>query len=189
MEKNRLVAQRVYLAGPIDYADDDGIAWRQAITPKLEAMNIMVMDPTNKMTTNTRFNEVGEEQNNLKELKKLGRWHELRSEMKPIVLVDLRMVEIADFVIAYIDQSTPMCGTWEELFVSLRQRKPTFVVAEGGKENMPLWLFGRINPDYIFDSFEDLDNYLSGINEGKIAEDATRWVFFNEKPLPVPTPV
>ena len=70
MEKNRLVAQRVYLAGPIDYADDDGIAWRQAITPKLEAMNIMVMDPTNKMTTNTRFNEVGDEQNNLKELKK-----------------------------------------------------------------------------------------------------------------------
>ena len=104
MGKNRLVAQRVYLAGPIDYADDDGIGWRQAITPKLEAMNIMVMDPTNKMTTNTRYNEVGEEQNNLKELKKLGRWHELRSEMKPIVLVDLRMVEIADFVIAYIDQ-------------------------------------------------------------------------------------
>jgi len=181
MAKNRLVAQRVYLAGPIDYAEDDGVAWRQDITPVLESMNIMVMDPTNKMTTNTKYNEVGDEQNNLKKLKELGRWHELRSEMKPIVLVDLRMVEIADFVIAYIDPTTPMCGTWEELFVSLKQRKPTFVVAEGGKEAMPLWLFGRINPDYMFDSFEDLGLYLKGIDEGKIAEDATRWVFFNEE--------
>jgi len=100
--------------------------------------------------------------------------------MKPIVLVDLRMVEIADFVIAYIDPDTPMCGTWEELFVSLKQRKPTFVVAEGGKEAMPLWLFGRINPDYMFDSFEDLEAYLRGIDAGKVAEDATRWVFFND---------
>ncbi|MCP4125249.1 MAG: hypothetical protein GY751_26250 [Bacteroidetes bacterium] len=180
MAKNRLVAQRVYLAGPIDYAEDDGMSWRQDITPVLESMNIMVMDPTNKMTTNTKYNEVGEEQNNLKKLKELGRWHELRQEMKPIVLVDLRMVEIADFVIAYIDPTTPMCGTWEELFVSLKQRKPTFVVAEGGKTAMPLWLFGRINPDYIFDSFEDLEAYLRGIDAGKVAEDATRWVFFNE---------
>ena len=154
MGKNRLSAQRCYLAGPIDHAQDDGVGWRQAITPMLESMNITVMDPTNKMTSNTRYNEVGEEQENLKLLKDTGRYHELRGEMKPIVLVDLRMVEVADFIIAHIDQTIPMCGTWEELFVSLRQRKPTFVVAEGGKKAMPLWLFGRINPDYIFDSFE-----------------------------------
>jgi hypothetical protein len=54
-------------------------------------------------------------------------------------------------------------------------------VAEGGKKAMPLWLFGRINPDYIFDSFEELEGYLRGIDMGKIAEDATRWVFFNEE--------
>ena len=181
MGKHRLSAQRCYLAGPIDHAQDDGVGWRQAITPMLESMNITVMDPTNKMTSNTRYNEVGEEQENLKLLKNTGRYHELRGEMKPIVLVDLRMVEVADFIIAHIDPNIPMCGTWEELFVSLRQRKPTFVVAEGGKKAMPLWLFGRINPDYIFDSFEELEGYLRGIDMGKIAEDATRWVFFNEE--------
>ena len=89
MGKNRLCAQRCYLAGPIDHAHDDGVGWRQAITPMLESMNIMVMDPTNKMTSNTRYNEVGEEQESLKLLKETGRFHDLRDEMKPIVLVDL----------------------------------------------------------------------------------------------------
>ena len=83
MGKHRLSAQRCYLAGPIDHAQDDGVGWRQAITPMLESMNITVMDPTNKMTSNTRYNEVGEEQENLKLLKNTGRYHELRGEMKP----------------------------------------------------------------------------------------------------------
>ena len=72
MAKNRLVAQRVYLAGPIDYAVDDGKGWREDITPVLESMNIMVMDPTNKMTTNTKYNEVGEEQKQPQKIERIG---------------------------------------------------------------------------------------------------------------------
>ena len=34
--KGRLNNHRVYLAGPIDHADDDGVAWRQKLSPYLK---------------------------------------------------------------------------------------------------------------------------------------------------------
>lgn len=176
----RLAKQRCYLAGPIDYAEDDGVGWRKELSKWLKKRDVVIMDPTNKKTSNTKFIEVGDEQNKLMHLRNMGRYQELREEMKPIILADLRMVETSDFVVVYLNPDIRMCGTWEELFISLRQRKPTFVVAEGGKANMSLWLFGRMNPDFIFESFEELTHYLDSVDRGLISEDVSRWVFFNE---------
>ncbi len=36
--KGRLNTHRVYLAGPIDNADDDGTIWRRKLTPYLKKM-------------------------------------------------------------------------------------------------------------------------------------------------------
>jgi len=46
--KGRLNNHRVYLAGPIDHADDDGVAWRQKLTPYLKKMGLTILDPTDK---------------------------------------------------------------------------------------------------------------------------------------------
>ena len=176
---NKLNGLRCYLAGPIDHAEDDGIGWRREIGEWLRNKGVVVMDPTDKPTSQTKFKEIEEEKTKLIELKRLGRWAELRGYMKEIVLADLRMVEISDFNIVYIDTDVHLCGTYEELFVSLRQRKPTFVVAKNGKESLSVWLFGRMNPDFIFDSFETMLDYLNGIDVGLIEPDTTRWVFFD----------
>jgi nucleoside 2-deoxyribosyltransferase len=176
-KSNKLRGQRVYLAGPIDHAEDDGVGWRKELTPWLESKGVTVLDPTDKKTSNTHYNEIGEEQLNLKKLRDMGRYHELREAMKPIVLADLRMVEVSDFVIVYLDPEIGMCGTWEELFISLRQHKPTLVVINGGKKAMNYWMFGRMNPDFIFENFEEMKTYLESIDTEVVKADPTRWVF------------
>jgi len=175
----KLNGQRCYLAGPIDHSEDDGIGWRIEMTEWLAERGVMALDPTDKRTSNTIFNEIGDEQKNLGQLRELGRFHELRNAMKPIVLADLRMVEISDFLIVYLDPSVQMCGTWEELFVGLRQHKPVFVVVKGGKQKLNFWMFGRINPDFVFDSFEDVKNYLEEVDNETIRVDSSRWIFFD----------
>ncbi len=175
----KLNGQRCYLAGPIDHSEDDGIAWRIEMTEWLSERGVMALDPTNKRTSNTIFNEIGDEQKNLGQLRELGRFNELRDAMKPIVLADLRMVEVSDFLIVYLDPSVQMCGTWEELFVGLRQHKPVFVVVNGGKQKLNFWMFGRINPDFVFDSFEDVKNYLDQVDNETIRADSSRWIFFD----------
>ena len=79
MKKGRLNNHRVYLAGPIDNALDDGVGWRQNITPYLKKMGLMILDPTNKPTSQCKWNEVGEEKENIQKLVNLERWDELRS--------------------------------------------------------------------------------------------------------------
>ena len=110
----------------------------------------------------------------------LERWDELREISKEVVLIDLRMVEVADFMIAYIDPDLHLCGTYDEVFESLRHRKPTLIVHKGGKARMSMWLRGKLNHNFVFDTFDDLYSYLEAIHDGTIEPDYTRWVFFDK---------
>ena len=67
-KKGKLSNHRVYLAGPIDHAHDDGVGWRQTMTPFLKKMGLTILDPTDKPTSQCRFNEVGREKENIKKL-------------------------------------------------------------------------------------------------------------------------
>ena len=86
------------------------------------------------------------------DLKNTGRYFELTQRMKEIVHMDLRMVDISDFVIVYLDPASRPFGTIHELLNSLHQRKPTLVVVEGGRANASNWLFGIMNyNEFMFD--------------------------------------
>jgi len=179
-KKGKLTNHRVYLAGPIDHANDDGVGWRQFATPHLKERGIQILDPTDKPTSQCRFNEIGDEKEMIKKLVELERWDELRDIAKEIVLVDLRMVEVADFLIAYIDPDIHICGTYDEIFEALRHRKPTLVVHKGGKSRMSMWLRGKLNHNFVFETFAELFNYLDALHDGTIEPDYTRWVFFDK---------
>ena len=99
---------------------------------------------------------------------------------KEIVLDDLRMVEVSDFMIAYIDKDIHICGTYDEIFESLRRRKPTLIVHKGGKAEMSMWLRGKMNHNFVFDSFCELYDYLEALHDGTVEPDYTRWVFFDK---------
>ena len=151
--KGKLNNTRCYLAGPIDYAQDDGVEWRRNFTKFLTRLGIVPLDPTDKPMTQCKYNEIGDEKKMIEKLIELERWDELRTMAKEIVLVDL--------------------------FESLRQRKPTYVVVEGGKKKMPMWLRGKLNHNFCFNSFKELEAYLEGLHTGIIEPDYTRWVFFD----------
>ena len=47
-------------------------------------------------------------------------------------------------------------------------------------------MFGRINPDFVFDSFEDVQRYLEGVDDETIRADSSRWIFFDYNTDPEP---
>jgi nucleoside 2-deoxyribosyltransferase len=174
---NRLHNQRVYLAGAIDRVEDRGQTWRDNISPFLQSLGVTVFNPIIKPT------EIGLEDEDTHlvktKLKSQKRYDELSSMMKVIRSVDLRLVDISDFMIVNLDLDVHPCGTLEEIFWANRQKKPIIIHMVQGKENTPDWLFGTIPHQNIFSNWDELKTYLSHINESENIETHRRWYFFS----------
>jgi hypothetical protein len=175
----KLKGLRCYLAGPIDHAEDDGVGWRTEAEKWFEKKKVYVFNPCNKPISYQKYKEIDEEKEKMMALKTTGRFYELSQRMREIVHVDLRMVDISDFVVVYLNPEIAMFGTIHELINSLHQRKPTLVVIEGGRTKAPNWLFGIMDFNFMFDDFESLYNFLEHIDKGTIEADLGRWVFFD----------
>jgi nucleoside 2-deoxyribosyltransferase len=174
---NRLTNQRVYLAGAMDRVPDRGATWRDNISPFLEKMNIVVFNPITK-PTNVGLED--QDTHTLKiKLKEMHRYDELSTIMKTIRAVDLRLVDMSDFLIVNLDLNTHPCGTLEEIFWANRQKKPIIVHMVQGKSHTPDWLFGTIPHQMIFSNWEDIKNYLIHINSDENIETHKRWYFFH----------
>ena len=65
-----------------------------------------------------RYKEIEGEKIQMFELKNTGRYFELTQRMKEIVHMDLRMVDVSDFVIVYLDMDARPFGTIHELINS-----------------------------------------------------------------------
>lgn len=174
---HRLLNQRVYLAGAMDRVADRGATWRDNISPFLQDLGMIVFNPISKPT------EVGLEDHdthNIKtKLKQNGRYDELTAMMKTIRSVDLRLVDISDFMIVNLNLDTHPCGTLEEIFWANRQKKPILIHMEQGKKNAPDWLFGTIPHQMIFSSWTDIKDYLIHIDIDENIDAHKRWYFFN----------
>ena len=174
---NRIKNQRCYLAGAMDRVIDRGKGWRQEITPFLESLGIIVFNPITKPT------ESGLEDNDTHlvktKLKKKKRYEELSSMMKVIRSVDLRLVDISDFLIVNLDLNIHPCGTYEEIFWANRQKKPIIIHMEQGKEHTPDWLFGTVPHQMVYSDWNDIYGYLEHINSSENINTYNRWYFFN----------
>ena len=137
---NLLSGHQVYLVGPMDNVEDNGVVWRRDITPFLRKMNVGVLDPTDKAC------DYGYEDYRTKEklagLRELGEFDEICKIAKGIVRTDLRMVDRSDFVLAYIDTDVFMCGSFIEIAHAANQRKPIVIMCKQGKKNVPGFLWG-----------------------------------------------
>lgn len=177
MSENRLKGQRVYLAGAMDRVADRGANWRSQITPFLEEMGIVVFNPLNKPTS------VGSEDNDTHAIKTMLKakesYEELSNMMKTIRAIDLRLVDISDFLVVNLDLNTHPCGTLEEMFLANRSKKPVIVHMEQGKKNTPDWLFGTLPHSMFFSTWEEVRHYLSHIDSDKYINHENRWRFFN----------
>lgn len=177
--RNRLRNMRAYLCGGIDNVKDGGIGWRKRVGRWLVKRGTIVLDPTDKPT------DIGEESPQIRahwnELKATGHFNELSAIMKTIRGVDLRMVDISDMLIVYLDRNQFPCGTFEELFLANREKKPTLIVSPQGKRGVSNWLFGTIPHQHIFDNWHQLYRYLNHIDCDEHIELLRRWCFFTFK--------
>lgn len=174
---NRLRGQRVYLAGAIDRCPDLGVAWRESITPFLQEKGVNVLNPMCKPTN--LGNETIESRNYRTQLKEKENYDQLSITMKEIRNVDLRMVDISDFLIVNIDLEIHPCGTYEEIFGANRSKKPIIIHMEQGKIKTPDWLFGTLPHSMFFSTWEEVKRYLDYIDSEEFIDTKNRWRFFN----------
>lgn len=177
IENNRLKNQRAYLAGAMDRVPDRGSTWRDNITPFLQSLGVIVFNPINKP------GNIGLEDEEVHALKKKLKarqdYDELSRVMKTIRGVDLRLVDISDFLVVNLDIETHPCGTLEEIFLANRSKKPVIIHMEQGKSHTPDWLFGTIPHQMIFSTWTEVKDYLSNINSSSNIESYKRWRFFS----------
>ena len=175
---NRLRFTRCYLCGAMDRAKDAGIGWRRNTRWSQNHLGVQWLDPTRKPINIGVEDDASRARR--KESKKLGKLGPVVDEMKPIRRVDLRMVDICDFLIVNLDMDIHACGTYEEIFLANRQKKPILIHVEQGRNAVPDWLLGTVPEEHIFDNWDDLHDYLNRVNEDpEWVDEYGRWYFFH----------
>ena len=178
--KEILAGSLCYLIGPIEYSNDQGVSWRSAIRKKCEDsfLKIKFLDPTSKISGLQP--EIDAAQDDINFMKQEGDWDGLSRYMKPIVREDHRCVDLSDFVIFYLDVSCHTCGSYFEFQNALEEKKPCFLIVNGGKKNTPAWLFGIMDHENIYNSIEEIVEILTQINDGTKAL-SDKWVLIRKQ--------
>jgi hypothetical protein len=183
---NRLYGMRAYLCGSIENANDGGNGWRDTITPELEDIGVCVFNPCKKEDYIDKGFEGEDAHTYRQNLLKEEKYQEVAKEMKLLRVIDMRMVDLSDFIIAHINPDIHLTGTYEELFWANRGKKPILVVVEQGLEKVPPWLWGTLPTAHFYPSFNSLLSYLNYVDTN--LEDPPhlkRWTFFEyEKMMP-----
>lgn len=174
---NRLRANRIYLCGAMDRVKDGGVGWRNEIGAWLRTRGVIVLDPCNKPI------DIGiedaENRQRRHELKLAGDYKAVARDMKIIRCVDLRMVDLADALVVNLDVEVHACGTYEELFLANREKKPVILRVEQGKNSVPDWLLGTVPDELIFSTWEEVHAYLHHIDSAPEVDALKRWMFFH----------
>jgi len=178
---NRLKGLACYLSGPIDFESDKGEGWRNMITPFLEKMGVKVLNPLHPSFVGA--DKIPEKRIRMDNLLKSNQFDELHKEMKELVHMDLRSVDLSSFIICNYDSTVHMCGTYEEIFKCSNQVKPVLLVHKKPRNELSSWMYGRFVPEYFYASWDELKDYLTAINSNPDYEftdaDKKRWLFFN----------
>lgn len=163
----------VYLAGPIHAVDDDGVGWRDDITPLLkERFGVVVNDPS-KISANGKV-EVADDKKRFKDLIKMEQWAQVKEEFYPIVRKDLRCVDKSDFLIVVYNPCIHMFGTLHELMEAAHQKKPILIKYDREHlDHFNPWLTCLIKPQWLFPTWKAMWMYLDKINKGII--ETSHW--------------
>jgi len=175
---NRLKYNKIYLAGPMDACRESGREWRELITPALEDIGIIVLDPYKKPILDECGLEDDVNHTLVQEAIAVKDYDTVTSLMKNIRQVDLRMTDHADALIVNLDLTKRPCGTWEEIFTANRAKKPIIVKCDK-KHELPPWLFSVLPHELFFETWSDVISYINYIDYEDDIEKLGRWVFFD----------
>ena len=174
---NRLANTRGYLCGGMDRCADGGVQWRAHLKSDLAELDIYWMDPCCK-PIDMDLEDI-ENRKLRRAAKDRGDFDFVRQAMKTIRHVDLRMVDISDFLVVHIDLEVHAAGTYEETTLANRQKKPVLAHIEQGKKHVPDWLIAMIGHSTIFSTWPEVHDYIRHIAHDQVIDDLGRWMFFN----------
>jgi hypothetical protein len=160
--------KRGYMSGPIEH-DSPGHNWRTEPKKILtQEFGINVFDPfaDPKQTLTTALLEARDTRD----------FETITKIAKGFVRKDLSMVDRADIVFAQLPYKVPTCGSHHEIINSNNAKKPTLLVCPQGKQFVPLWYYGFIPHEFMFDAWDCLYEYLREVNAGKHM-DNNRWAY------------
>ena len=177
MNGNHLWRTKTYLVGKM-HGEDTG--WREMITPRLEKMGVIVINPLEKPFVRD-VQESQDARNELLKKRESEDFDYLEKKMREIRSYDLACVDKSDFICSHLDPHEASWGSGEELVTAVRMKKPIFLSIKGGKKRTPLWIFGMLPHRYIYDSPEQIADTLEKINSGKIEMDSMRWKLFKKE--------
>lgn len=142
MGKNILAGSRVYLSGPMDFVSSRQLekkyGWRARISKFLQEKNVTVFDPWQKPEI-IGLHEYGKEDINTTSVRE--EWNygntKLNSQQRSncanyfwsTLHIDLRMVDISDFIIAFCPTNIYSVGTVHEIILARQQHKPVLFVS------------------------------------------------------------
>ena len=173
----RLWGMRCYLCGAMDATKDRGEGWRNRISPFLERLGVIVLNPCSK-PINLAYEDDESVERRI-QYKKSGEYGKLAEEMHMIRVVDLRLVDIADFLIVNLDMDIPACGTYEEIMWANRMKMPVLLRCPQGVDKIPYWIWGMLPRDHFFSTWRDMKNYLKNVHIAEKVHTMNRWVFFD----------
>jgi hypothetical protein len=162
--------------------DDKGREWRDNVKRNLKHLHIFWLDPTRKPCSMGK--ETAKVHAQLDEDRKEGRSHCVRRVIQPARRIDLRMVDICDFLIVNLDPALPTFGTHEEVLRAVAQNKPVLVHLQSDGE-LPFWWYDVVNLDTVFHRWIDLYAYLHSVSACKQSTDEIMqvthysWLFFD----------
>jgi hypothetical protein len=147
---------RIYLAGAIEAAPDDGSTWRRDITQFLDSeFSIDVFDPSqHEQDFLTK-----EEKDNFRQWKSVDT-KRFRPVIKKIIDRDLeQLLEKCDAVICLWDEYVIQGGgTHGELTLAYQHKLPVYLVLGMPLEKVSSWIVGCTTE--IFSNFEEMKQYL-----------------------------
>ena len=159
--RNNLAGARCYLAGAIEKTGDYGIEWRDCIKRGLAHLRIHWLDPCDKPIDYAR--ETPETSKLLLDDRLHGRVSLVKDRMDPVRAVDLRMVDISDFIIVNLLPGEPTFGTHEEVQRASSQNKPVIIRIDGGLKATPFWWYSQLDHKLFFDTWLNVRRYLGCI--------------------------
>jgi len=160
----------VYLCGAMQMTSDDGIGWRDYITPTLKKYGLNISDPTRKQCHSAQ--EIGDNKELFKSLRLKQDFKQLKKVFMPVARWDLRSVDKADFLIVAYDPCIPTVGTIDEIVIANMQRKPILMKYDPKKmEQFSSWMVVRIEPEHMFPTWKKMFKYLDSIDKGNIDPD------------------
>jgi hypothetical protein len=162
--------KRCYLSGPIE---NDNVAFNWRIDPKnvlINEFHIDLFDP---------FEDPKQQWvHQLKDARQSRDFDAISKMAKNFVRKDLTMVDRCDFLIAYLPHRVYTTGTHHEIISSNSSKKPTLIVCDGDKINVPAWYYGFIDHNFMFDNWDQLYNFLRDVNDGKYIDNDRFWFMY-----------